>query len=93
MGATWPDSYDLQWGDLHKHMTGPGADRSELDAVVGAARSHLDVVAVHCYPFRWYRKGREAAIREESVGHTLSLRSGGTTSVGPRGDTTTQASS
>lgn len=62
-------AFDLYWGDLHKHMTGPGADRSKLDEVLGYARQHLDVSVVHCYPFKWYRKGRESGIREESVGH------------------------
>lgn len=62
------DSYQLFWGDFHKHMTGPGADRDELDAVLGYARQHLDVSVVQCYPFKWYRKGREGGIRTESVG-------------------------
>jgi len=64
-----PSEHSLHWGDFHKHMTGPGADHTELDRVVGHAKQHLDVVAVHCYPFKMFRKGREAGIREESVGH------------------------
>ncbi|MFC5278071.1 DUF3604 domain-containing protein [Halorubrum rubrum] len=61
--------YDLHWGELHKHMTGPGADLSKLDEVVGYARQHLDVSVVQCYPFKWYRRGREGGIREESTGY------------------------
>ncbi|WP_225336039.1 DUF3604 domain-containing protein [Halomicrobium urmianum] len=62
------DSYQLFWGDFHKHMTGPGADRTELDTLLRYASQHLDVSVVQCYPFKWYRKGREGGIREESVG-------------------------
>lgn len=65
--------YDLYWGDFHKHMTGPGADPKRLDDVLSAARSHLDVQTVLCYPFKWDRKGREAGIREESVGHDTAF--------------------
>jgi hypothetical protein len=64
-----PSAYSLHWGDFHKHMTGPGTDRTELDDIVSHARQHLDVVSVHCYPFKMYRKGRDRGIREESVGH------------------------
>lgn len=63
-----PAEYQEFWGDFHKHMTGPGADRSELDAVLGYASQHLDVSVVQCYPFKWYRKGLEGGIREESIG-------------------------
>ncbi len=63
-----PADLDLFWGDLHKHMTGPGADRERLDDVLADARAHLDVAAVLCYPFKWFRKGRERGIREETVG-------------------------
>lgn len=61
--------YSLYWGDLHKHVTGPGADVSQLDDVASYARQHLDFFAVLCYPFKWYRKGREGGIREETVGN------------------------
>ncbi|MFB6135327.1 MAG: DUF3604 domain-containing protein [Halobacteriaceae archaeon] len=60
---------DLLWGDLHKHMTGPGAPVDRMDEAVGYAREHLDVVTVLAYPFKWYRKGREGGVREETVGH------------------------
>jgi len=62
-----PADYSLQWGDLHKHITGPGTDIERLDDVVSYASSHLDFLAVLCYPFKWYRKGREGGIREETV--------------------------
>ncbi|MFC4986846.1 DUF3604 domain-containing protein [Saliphagus infecundisoli] len=68
-------NYQLFWGDLHKHMTGPGADRSELDTVLEYAQQHLDVSVVQCYPFKWYRKGREGGIREESVGPDAEFES------------------
>lgn len=71
MTNTTPSSaagYDLYWGEFHKHLTGPGADIEQLDAVLEAALSHLDIQVVLCYPFKWYRKGREGGIREESVG-------------------------
>ncbi|MFB6217915.1 MAG: DUF3604 domain-containing protein [Halobacteriaceae archaeon] len=64
-----PPEQGLFWADLHKHMTGPGADRDRLDGVLADARAHLDVAAVLCYPFKWFRKGREGGIREETVGH------------------------
>lgn len=69
MATAEPTEYNLYWADLHKHMTGPGADRSRIDEVVSDAEQHLDVVAIHCYPFKWHRKGREGGIREESTGH------------------------
>lgn len=50
-------------------MTGPGADLAKLDDVLRYARQHLDMSVVQCYPFKWYRKGREAGIREESTGY------------------------
>jgi hypothetical protein len=62
-----PNNYTLYWGDLHKHMTGPGAEVTRLKQVVEHAREHLDFVSVFCYPFKWYRKGREGGVREESV--------------------------
>jgi len=64
-----PSDYSVFWGDFHKHMTGPGTDRSELDTVLDSAREHLDISVVQCYPFKWYQKGRVAGIREESAGH------------------------
>ncbi|PSP92733.1 hypothetical protein BRC91_12280 [Halobacteriales archaeon QS_4_62_28] len=64
-----PAAYSLQWGDLHKHLTGPGTDISRLDDIVSAGADHLDFLAVFCYPFKWYRKGRERGIREETVGN------------------------
>lgn len=69
-----PAEYTLNWGDLHKHMTGPGADLDRLDEVVDAAREHLDFVAVFCYPFKWFRKGRDGGIREETVGNRPEFR-------------------
>lgn len=61
--------YALYWGDFHKHLTGPGADVERLDAVLADAAVHLDVTTVLCYPFKWYRLGREGGIRRETVGH------------------------
>lgn len=75
MNAELGTNYQLFWGDLHKHMTGPGTDRNELDAVLGYARQHLDISVVQCYPFKWYRKGREGGIREESVGPDAEFES------------------
>jgi len=62
-----PAEYSVQWGDLHKHLTGPGTEISRLDDAVSAATDHLDFLAVLCYPFKWYRTGREGGIREETV--------------------------
>jgi hypothetical protein len=64
-----PDGRELFWADLHKHMTGPGTDHERIGDVVAGACAHLDAVAVLCYPFKWFRKGREGGIREETVGH------------------------
>lgn len=63
------DEFSLYWGDFHKHLTGPGADVDRLDSALTDAAQHLDVSTVLCYPFKWFRKGRESGIREESVGH------------------------
>jgi len=66
--ALGPDR-ELLWADLHRHMTGPDAPLDRMDRAVSFAREHLDVAVVLCYPFRWYRKGLDAGIREETVGH------------------------
>jgi hypothetical protein len=63
-----PDDHELFWVDLHKHMTGPDAPLDRLDDVLAGARAHLDAVVALCYPFKWFRKGREGGIREETVG-------------------------
>jgi hypothetical protein len=66
--AGFPDGVDLYWGEFHKHMTGPGADLDHVDETIEYGAQHLDVQAVLVYPFKWYRKGREGGIREETMG-------------------------
>lgn len=63
-----PDQRELYWGDFHKHITGPVADAGNLDQVIEYTQCHLDIFPVLCYPFKWFRKGRESGIREETVG-------------------------
>jgi len=67
--AAGPADRRLLWGDLHKHLTGPGAPIGRMDRAIEFAREHLDVSTVLCYPFQWYREGRDAGVRVESVGH------------------------
>jgi len=64
-----PSERDLLWADLHKHVTGPDAPLGRMDRAVSFAREHLDATVVLCYPFRWYRKGLDGGVREETVGH------------------------
>lgn len=59
--------YELYWGGFHKHLTGPGADIDRIDEMLEYAKYHLDICAVHCYPFEWRSKGWIQGIREESV--------------------------
>jgi hypothetical protein len=58
----------VYWGDLHKHLTGADIDMSQLDRVMEAASGHLDFSTVLCYPFKWYRRGLDPGIRQESIG-------------------------
>lgn len=67
--------FDVFWGDFHKHMTGPGTEEIDVDLPVENAKDHLDIVAAHCYPFKWYKKGRVDGIREESTGHDPEFES------------------
>ncbi len=55
------------WGDLHKHMTGPGAPIAEMGNTLTAARAHLDFCAVYCYPFEHYEQG--TGLRVETTDH------------------------
>jgi hypothetical protein len=64
----FPSGADLYWGEFHKHVTGPGASLDRLDEIIEYGAEHLDVQAVLVYPFKWYRKGREGGIREETMG-------------------------
>lgn len=41
--------YKLFWGDFHKHLS----ETRRADDIIEAAKCHLDVYAVLCYPFRW----------------------------------------
>lgn len=59
----------MNWGEFHKHLTGPGFNGEKLDRALEQAAGRIDFSTVLCYPFKWYRKGREGGIREESVGH------------------------
>lgn len=70
-----PSDFNVFWGDFHKHMTGPGTENADIDAIVESAKQHLDVSSVQCYPFKWYQKGRVAGIREESAGHDPEFES------------------
>lgn len=65
--ATAAEKYDRYWADFHKHLTGPDVDVSRLDDAMSYAKEHLHAGTVLCYPFRWYRKGYDSGIREESV--------------------------
>lgn len=71
MGAEQRDTgeYDLLWGDFHKHMA---PDR--IDEKLGDAKQHLDVYPVLCYPFEWYRKGKDGGMREETVGNQAKFQ-------------------
>lgn len=50
-------AHRLFWGDLHKHMTGPGAPVEAIDDKLRHARAHLDFSVAYCYPFEHYEQG------------------------------------
>lgn len=62
------DGMQLYWADFHKHLTGPDIGLADIDTAVTSAREHLDACTVLCYPFKWFRHGRDPGIRVESVG-------------------------
>lgn len=59
-------NYELYWGDLHKHLTGPGTRTERIGETVRMARTHLDFTAVYCYPFEHYEQG--TGLRVETTG-------------------------
>ncbi|WP_114578999.1 DUF3604 domain-containing protein [Saliphagus sp. LR7] len=63
------ESYDLYWGDFHKHATGPGTDIDRMDETVEDAKEHIDVYPVLCYPFEWHDMGTDSRIIGETVGN------------------------
>jgi hypothetical protein len=62
-----PDRYDLYWGDLHKHLTGPGAPVERIGDALSDARERLDFCVAYCYPFAWRRIGDPPGRKVEEV--------------------------
>ena len=59
--------HQVFWGDLHKHLTGPGAPVEAVGDRVAAATETLDFCAVYCYPFEHHTQG--SGLLVESTGH------------------------
>lgn len=71
-GLDTPKSFTLCWGDLHKHVTGPGTRPKDIGRKISDARTHLDFCAVYCYPFVHHEQGEGLTI--ERVGDRSQLR-------------------
>lgn len=59
--------HEVFWGDLHKHLTGPGAPVEAVGDKIAAAAETLDFCAAYCYPFEHDRQG--SGLLVESTGH------------------------
>ncbi|MFB6218649.1 MAG: DUF3604 domain-containing protein, partial [Halobacteriaceae archaeon] len=52
-----PQSYDVYWGDFHKHISEPIKNLDRIDDALVDASYNVDIYPVLCYPFTWFATG------------------------------------